>query len=136
MTLEEAVRAQLVSSPGLAALIGNRAYPLTLSENATLPALTYQRISNPPVQHRGRAGGGAASGSKTSRVRFQIDGWALSNEQRIALRQQIRAAMIGWKRDSAPRVDRTFLKDDRDLREASNGRLRASIDFELWAEES
>jgi len=136
MTLEEAVHEQLTTFPGLASLIDDRALPMSLKKTTVLPAVTYQRIDSPPILHRGRAGQGPESGSKTSKARFQVDGWARSYDEAVALRKQIRAALTGWSKEVAPRVDRTLLKDDRDLSEPTNGRHRASLDFEMWAEEN
>jgi hypothetical protein len=128
MTLEEALCAQMVNYAPLAALVGNRCYPMVLTETATLPAITYQRISTVAFNHRGNA--------KLGRVRFQVDGWSTKYSQTVTLRAQIRAALTHWQKDAAPRVDITFLEDDRDLREPTTGRFRASIDFMLFAEEN
>jgi hypothetical protein len=128
MTLEEALKAQLVGYAELNALISGRVYPLVLSENATLPAVTYQRISTSALRHRNVASLG--------RVRFQVDGWTLKYSEAVSLRTHIRAALEGWQRDSLPRVDVALLEDDRDLREPATGRYRASLDFMLLATES
>lgn len=130
MTLEEALRAQLVGYNPLNALINGRVYAMVLSETATLPAVTYQRISSVPVNYRG------VTIPKLGRVRFQVDGWSTQYSQAVALRAQIRGALTHWQKDAAPRIDITFLQDDRDLREPTNGRFRASIDFMLFAEEA
>lgn len=128
MTLEEALRAQLVGYAPLNALVNGRVYAMVLSETATLPAVTWQRISTVAFNHRGSA--------KLGRVRFQVDGWAMQYSQAVSLRAAIRGALVHWQKESAPRVDVTFLDDDRDLREPATNRFRASMDFMLFAEES
>lgn len=128
MTIEEALKAQLVGYAGLNTLISGRVYALVLTETATLPAVTYQRISTSPFNHRG-------SLPRLGRVRFQVDGWSTAYSQAVSLRAQIRGALTHWQNIAAPRVDITFLDDDRDLREPTTGRFRASLDFMLFTEE-
>jgi hypothetical protein len=57
MTLEEAVAYHLVNTAGITALIGTRAYPPVIPQDATMPAVEYQRISGPRMLvHEGAAG--------------------------------------------------------------------------------
>lgn len=49
MSAETAMRAHLLADSTLAGLIATRLYPLTLPQNPTYPAVTYQRISRRPV---------------------------------------------------------------------------------------
>src|SRR3954470_13916686 len=102
MTIEEALKAQLVGYTGLNALISGRVYALVLTETATLPAVTYQRISTSPLNHRGAP-------PRLGRVRFQVDGWSTTYSQAVSLRAQIRGALTHWQNTSAPRVDVSFL---------------------------
>lgn len=127
MTLEEALKAQLVNHAPLNALISGRVYPLVLSETAILPAVTYQRIATVAVKHR--------SGYGLEQVRYQIDGWSTKYSEASALRKEIRNAMFVFVRPSAPRVEAALFLDDRDLREPATARFRASIDFMIWADE-
>lgn len=129
MTLEEALKAQLVNHGPLNALIAGRVYPLVLSENAVLPAVTYTRISLVAINHRGGV-------STLGKVRFQIDGWSTKYSEATTLRAHLKAALLPWQRADDPRVDAVFLDDDRDLREAPSNRFRASLDFRLMAEDS
>lgn len=124
MTLEEALRAHLIAHPGLSALVGSRVYPVQVPQNVTLPAITYQRISTVPTQHRNQPVHG--------RVRMQLDGWTTSYGSAVELRIQMRAAMETFQRDSAPRVDAALLQDDRDLREPDSDRWRVSMDYFLF----
>lgn len=128
MLIEEALKDRLITHAGLAALIGGRALAFAVSEISAFPAVTFQRISTTPLHHR--------SGYGLESLRFQLDGWARSYTEALALRQQMRGAMDGWQRGSAPRVDYSRLEDDRDIREASPGRYRASMDYMIWATES
>jgi Protein of unknown function (DUF3168) len=130
MTLEEALKAQLATYPGLNALIGSRVYAMGLSETAILPAVTFQRISSVAVNHRG------PNVPKLGRVRFQVDGWSTTYHEAVSLRAQIRGALTHWQKTAAPRVDITLLQDDRDLNDPATDRFRASLDFMLIAEES
>lgn len=127
MTVETAVRTQLASHSGLAALVGDRIQPLPVSQYTDLPAVTYQRISTTATLHRG--------GTRHYRSRFQIDGWAESYEGMIALRTQIRAAMTGFRQADYPRVDMALLQDDRDIREEETSRWRCVIDYFVFHEE-
>lgn len=127
MDIEQALRAHLLAHVGLAALVGSRVYPLLVPKDAALPAVTYQRISTVPTQHRGSVEHG--------RIRMQIDGWAGSFGGAVALREQIRDAMAQFRRTAAPRVDVALLQDDRDLREPDSERWRASMDYMIYSTE-
>lgn len=124
MTLEEALRAHLIAHSGLSALVGSRVYPVQVPQNVTLPAMSYQRISTAPTQHRNQPVHG--------RVRMQLDGWASNYAAAVELRTQMRAAMETFQRGSAPRVDAALLQDDRDLREPDSDRWRVSMDYFLF----
>jgi len=64
-TIEEAVYARTVGDAGVAALIGTRCYPLVVPQDATMPAIMYQRISGSPERsHSGFSG--------LSETRFQF----------------------------------------------------------------
>ncbi len=127
MSIETALQAHLITHPGLSALVGTRVYPTQLPGNVTLPAVTYQRISTTPTQHRSHAEHG--------RIRLQIDGWATTYGGTVALREQIRDAMATFTRPANPRVDVALLQDDRDLREPDSERWRVSMDYFLFSTE-
>lgn len=81
-----------VGSPNpVSALVGTRVYPRKLPQNVTYPAIRYQRISTARSQFRdlsGRAG--------YARPRFQIDCWALSEAQCVALAQAVYQRLEGF----------------------------------------
>jgi hypothetical protein len=125
MTLEEALRDYLIDHAGITALVGTRVYPLLVAQSTAMPAISYQRISTDPTQHRG--------GTAHERVRIQIDGWAATYGGAIALREEIRAAMATFTRSADPRVDVALLQDARDLRDPDSQRWRVSMDYFIWA---
>jgi hypothetical protein len=127
MTLEEALRGQLIAYAPLAALVGDRVYQMQLTETATLPAVSFFRISTVPLSHRNI--------SHFGRVRVQVDGWAESAAEIGTLRHHLKSALVGWQQGADPRVDGTLLQDDRTIIEPQLGRWRASIDFTFFAEE-
>lgn len=69
MSAEEAVRAVLLADPTVAALVGDRVYPMHLPQTCVLPAIVYQRISTV---------GSIDLGGDTglSRIRLQVTHWA------------------------------------------------------------
>jgi hypothetical protein len=67
--IESAVVAVLKADPAVAALIGTRVYPLNLPQSPTLPAITYQRISDDP-------GLVLSETSDMQRVRIELDSFA------------------------------------------------------------
>lgn len=128
--IEAALFGHLSTEAGLAALVGTRVYPVQLPQGATLPAVTYQRISTQVVQHRGSVA------PSFSRPRFQLNCWASSYDGTVALRAAVRAAMGTLAQASSPRIDVALLADDRDVVEATPGRWVASLDYFVWHKES
>lgn len=129
MTIEEALRAHLIADVGLAALIDSRVYPVQLPQRPLLPSVTYTRISTRPLSHRD------AQQPSYSRPRFQLDVWASSYSQCVAVRSALRTAMGTLKQNSNPRIDVALLQDDRDDYEAEPGRWRAILDYFVWHKE-
>lgn len=125
-----ALHNQLATYPALAELISGRVYPVQLPLSPTLPATTYQRISNATIKHRGNRR------PTYGRPRFQIDGWASTYKDAQALRAVIMDAMGDFSRASNPRVDVALHQDDRDIIEAVPGRWRTSLDYFIFATES
>lgn len=92
----------------ITALIGTRAYPDTLPQNPTYPAIRFQRISTPRAQYRtldGRA--------EYASPRFQIDVFGLSKSQVLAVADAVYQRLEGY-RDlmSSPRIDAISTDDE------------------------
>lgn len=69
MSIETAIRGELIGNAAVTALIGTRVYPMFLAQGYTLPAISYQRITGSRPRE---------AADKTGRVNahFQIDCWA------------------------------------------------------------
>jgi hypothetical protein len=75
----------------VAALIGNRCYPLVLPQNCIYPAVRLQRISTPRSQYRDLDGkAGYAS------PRFQVDAYGVSHASVLAVAQAIYGLLEGY----------------------------------------
>lgn len=87
-TVEAALVARLMATAGLVALVGSRVYPQVVPQDAAMPALAYQRISEmPQYSHSGF--------SALSRTRFQITAEAGTMATVKAVAQQVRIALRG-----------------------------------------
>lgn len=91
ISIEEGLTYQLKNHAGLNALISGRVYPLRLPQSATLPAVTYQRISTPRVLTHDQAAGGLAT------PRFQFNCIAENYDTAKAIVAQVRAALNGFR---------------------------------------
>lgn len=91
--LEEGIGSYLEGFAGLKALIGDpaRVYQLRIPQGATIPCVTYQRISTPRISTHDSAG---ATGDLIS-PRFQFDAWGNTLAEVKAITDQIRAALNG-----------------------------------------
>jgi hypothetical protein len=130
MSIESRLYTQLTTYGGLTALIGARVKPMQATQNPTLPAVTYLRVSTMPLLDH------SAATPAYSTARFQIDGWASTFEGMVALRKQIRAAMGAWRVTTAgSRVDVALLVGDVDILEAEPDRWRCTLDYHVSFEE-
>lgn len=87
--LGDALHDYLSDQAGLTALIGTALYKDRLPEGASLPAVTYQRISRTtPGVHQTAAG-------ELEQSRFQFSAWATSRATCISIRGALYAALAG-----------------------------------------
>lgn len=91
ISIEEGIVYQLKNHAGLNALISGRVYPLRLPQSATLPAVTYQRVSTPRELTHDQASGGLAM------PRFQFTVIAENFDTAKGIVAQLRAALNGFK---------------------------------------
>lgn len=83
----QALYYQLANTAGVTALVSTRIYPIVMPQNPTLPAITYQMISNVEEEvHRGMTG--------DARPRFQITCWAATELAAAAVATQVRLAVM------------------------------------------
>lgn len=127
--IEQQLFTHLSTYAGLAALSGDRVYPLALPQGGALPALTYMRVSEAPVLDRDNRA------ARYRRDRYQIDGWAADYDTAVALRGQVRAAMGTFRVTSAPRVDGALPAGGSDVPEAEEGQYRFRLDYMISHEE-
>lgn len=101
----------------VAALIGNRCFPLVLPQNVLYPAIRYQRISTPRSQYRALDGR-----AEYASPRFQIDAYALTHAQAIAVAQAVYALLEGFTGTVAGlRIDQISTDDEAADMEAGAG---------------
>jgi len=128
----QALKARLTGYAGLSALIGSRVYPLRLPQGATLPAVTYQRISNLYLSSHDNAGG-------TARPRFQFNCWGLTYASAQAVNIQLRAALNGYKGTvtvglETLRIQGALIADEREDADPDSGLWWISADYFIWYE--
>jgi hypothetical protein len=119
---ESELRTLLLGQPAIAALVGERVYPVTLPQGATLPAMTYQVIS-------GAGDGDAHTGPGLSRRRYQFDCWAATYGTAAALGLALVQAV------HARRVlgQAALMDNEVDQYEAETQRWRRIVDVMVWS---
>jgi hypothetical protein len=130
-SLEESIEDLLVGSAGITALVGSstsaRIYPMLMPQGATLPALTYQTISETREPELVGQNG-------LFQARVQINCWAATFAGAAALKEAVRNAIDGTTSQFPNGV---FIENSRDTVEVSEGsrpgRLYGKIlDVMIW----
>lgn len=130
MALEAALYTRLTAHAGTSAIVSTRVYPNVLPQRATLPAVTYRRISTnrPPAM-------GADSG--VAEVRMQVDSWADSYSGVKALQAQVRSALQRYNATVGSEVILdAFIVNEMDLYEPEKNVHRVLTDFTIWHRET
>jgi hypothetical protein len=91
LTIEAGLVYKLTTTAGLTALISTRTYLERIPQGATLPCLTYQRISTPRLLAHDTSGSAG-----TAHPRFQFDAWATTYSSAKAITDALRAALNGF----------------------------------------
>jgi hypothetical protein len=89
--IDESLFSYLSTYAGLTALVSNRVFAFKIPQGATLPCVTFQRISTPRVPSHDSVG----IGNELAHPRFQFDAWADSYAGAKAINDQLRAALHG-----------------------------------------
>lgn len=128
--LEEAVYSRLSGNVAVAALVSTRIYPNKIPQEATLPAIAYQRISARRVKAH-------AAPTGLARVRVQVTCVARSYSEVKGLAAAVRTAMQGVMGTvGGVGVQGSWLETDAD--EYGDAETLHSVrqDFMIWHTES
>lgn len=127
--IEDGLYAHLIAYAGLAALIGDRVYPLKAPQDAIYPLLNYQRISGPRVHsHNGPSG--------LAHPRFQLTAWASSLIEAKLVVAQARAAVDGFKGTMGDvDINGCFVVNEIDHYDPETERHGTTIDVIIWHNE-
>jgi hypothetical protein len=116
----EASLKSLLGAAGVAALVGERAYPLKLPQSATKPAVTYTRVAGLPANDLDGDDGDLIN------VRLQLDCWAEQFDDVRAVAEAVRAAiMASTSLTGLVNFDQDFYEDDTKL-------YRTMLDCSFW----
>ena len=78
--------------------VGERVYPLTLPQGVTLPAITYQVISDvPTISHSTMQDHPTYTGYEHGFVRVQFDCYGRDYDEAEALCDELRALAVGYR---------------------------------------
>lgn len=126
MSVETSIVTRATTHGGLSALIGTRIFPEDPGRKAGLPYLTYMRVGTIPNHAMGRP-------VDCRSARFQIDGYAATKVDALALEVQILAAFDQCGVQGS--IVDSIWTDQRDLTELldASAQMRcSSFDFEVW----
>lgn len=122
MSISELVYAALSNDAGVSALVSTRVYPVILPQRPTLPAISYQRISNSVKDGT----------SDIRQSRWQVDGWAQTYAGITALSAAIKTAMDAYHdTDQSPMIKWTDIVNELDDYDPETDLYRVSLDLIL-----
>jgi len=135
MDSDQALRAKLSTTSGITALCSTRIYPIDLPQDTTLPAVTYQIISAVIESNHGET-----VVSSLAHAVYQIDAWAATYAEAVALARQIHLALhtfrgaivLGTETFAVLLCLRTAKRPNKD---PEVGLYWISQDYEIWYRE-
>lgn len=123
MAVEHELRARMSGSTAISALVGVRVRPIPLPQEATLPAVTYQRVST-VREHASTTDPGFAH------TRFQVDCWAETFAGALALRDEVNDRLSRWSSSTGSvTVFDVFQAGERAFYEEDREAQRVILDF-------
>lgn len=122
MSLEVELVTYLGQDVVVAALIADRAYPLVLPQEPVLPAISYQRISDPPIRSQ------TGISARNPRVRFNC--WDRTYDGAVALEEALIAALDS--RAFGPAEVKSIYDGGLDDRDPDTGLFRRIVEFLMW----
>ncbi len=127
MSIEAALVARLLADGAVSGIIGTRVYYAVLIQNATLPAVRYQRVTSRRPSTMGVDTG-------LVETTFQVDCWAATLDGMADLRDACRQALQRWQAPAgSPVIHDTFIDDERDHgREHDLEAYRGGLDIRIW----
>lgn len=132
MNIEEAIYSYLKDNAGLAALVSDRIYPLTMPQNCTMPAVTYRKVSGPRIHTMGTDPGLAYP-------RFQFSCWGSSYSSAKNVAKKVQAALQDYKGQMGGAlgvvVQASIMENELDLYEPDTGLYHIPVDLVIWHEE-
>ena len=133
--IEDGIFYLLDNNAPVTALVASRIYPLTIPQNPTLPALTYQIITPATlIAHDGLTG--------TGKSRYQITAFDTDYDVIIDLMNKVRVCMAGYKGTlgAAPDTVDVYAMIPMDTGYGSyepvTKRFMRALDFMIWHEEN
>lgn len=104
----------------------DRVYPMKLPQKATLPAITYQMVSNPLEPTH--------SGPSTLRhPRFQLNCWSTSYLEAAGLADEVISRLDGFRGlMGGTKVHASLAQDGQDNYDPETGRFWLNVDVIIW----
>jgi hypothetical protein len=123
--MEEALRARLLATAGVTALVGQRVTWKIRARGSALPAIVLHLISvREDTTHDGLSG--------LSESRVQVDCIADTHFAALAVRRAVKAAMGGYRGPDFQAVFVAAQRDDVDTGDVNNPVFRTSLDLMVW----
>lgn len=125
-TIDEAQVAYLKVYAGLIALIGARIYPDLMPQGATIPCVTYTRVSGAPMVCQ-------SGDSHLESPVYQYKVWASTKSNARAIIAQLKAALHGKKITMGDlAVQASIVISDRDTNEPDIGLFTPILEVKYW----
>jgi hypothetical protein len=124
MTVEADLFSRLTGFAGVAALVGQKVYPVTLPQGIHYPAISYFRVSSTRPSAMGRDIG-------IVRARFQVDVWAFDFDSSKAVAEQVRLALQRYSGTNSIEIIEIFFLNEADTFEENTRTYHQALDFEV-----
>lgn len=118
MSVESDLYDKLRATAAVTAIVPQaRITPVKRLQEADLPAITYERVTNTPIQNI------AGDTSDCDQVRMRVNCWAMTYAQTKTLSAAVRTAVATM---------RSYFISDQDLYEDDTQIHRVALDFYIW----
>ena len=130
--LEEALVAYLKSCSGLSSLISSRIYPLTVPQDSTLPAASYQVISTDREP-------AFVQDTESASKMVQISSWATTLKKAKETAEQVRLALQNYSGmmggDNGVQVEAVLIENELDNYDEPSKSYVVHQEYQIWYQE-